>query len=102
VTRKLFWNGSLAAFLGLSLGVLGGCAQDLTACETDLDCVIVCECDNRDGTLTVGPFACRAGTCGASHAEERSCERVCGTAPSDLPSLDDDDSSSPDDDDSAR
>ena len=95
------WTLSVG-LLVLALG-LGGCSVDLTPCESDLDCTILCECPDRDGTITVGPFTCRAGNCGARHAEERSCERTCDTPPGYVPpATDDDDSAGADDDDSAR
>jgi hypothetical protein len=97
-------KGAMAALgLLLSLSLLIACSTDLTPCESDVDCVIACECPDRPGQAIVGPFACRAGTCGATHAEERDCERVCSSQPGSVPSLpDDDDSGAGDDDDSGR
>ncbi len=78
---------------------LGACREDLTPCEVDLDCLILCDCPFRDGTTTIGPYTCRSGNCGVRHAEDRDCERVCGSGPTLFP--DDDDSGTSDDDDSA-
>jgi hypothetical protein len=103
VTPNRYQNLLCSAALLLGLSLFGGCNVDLTPCESDVDCVIVCECPNRNGVLTVGPFVCRAGTCGLKHAEERDCSRVCGTQPGYVPPpADDDDSSAGDDDDSGR
>lgn len=87
----------------LFLGLLTGCSTDLTPCESDVDCIIACDCPDRTGEAMVGPFVCRAGTCGLSHAQERDCSRVCSSPPGTVPSLpDDDDSAASDDDDSGR
>jgi len=94
--QTLRFSGGL--FVLLLLLALAGCRTDLTPCESDADCVIFCECANRDGTLTIGPYACRAGTCGAAHAEDRDCVRACSNPP---PVFPDDDDSGLDDDDSS-
>ncbi|MEE2828539.1 MAG: hypothetical protein VX498_05085 [Myxococcota bacterium] len=79
------------------LGGLPGCGSaEPTACETDLDCLIICECANRDTAVTIGPYPCRSGNCGPAHAEDRDCSRVCATPPA--PGPDDDDSAGDDDD----
>ena len=97
------WNGVGQAAIGaafyLSALSLSGCSGDLTSCESDVDCIILCECPDRDGTVTVGPFSCRAGNCGARHLRERDCERVCSQPPGYVPPPDDDDDSSVGDDD---
>lgn len=91
---------AVSAALFLLLG-MPSCTSDLTPCEADFDCLILCECSGVQGTITVGPYACRAGNCGVQHAEERDCARVCSEAPGYVPPPSDDDDSAGDDDDSA-
>ena len=74
-----------------------GCNSDWQSCEDDIDCLILCDCGGA-GTVTVGPYRCRAGTCGRSHFEDLDCERACENA---WILGDDDTSVWPDDDDSA-
>jgi hypothetical protein len=101
--RRLLTGPTSVLGLMLFLGLVTACSTDLTPCESDVDCVITCECPDRPGEAMVGPFVCRAGTCGASHAQERDCERVCSNQPGSVPSIpDDDDSAAGDDDDSGR
>ena len=98
-TQEQYATGSWLAAVVLLFGIggLAGCSTaDLTSCETDLDCLIVCECANRDSSLTIGPYPCRSGNCGAAHADDRDCSRVCSTPPP--PGPDDDDSAGGDDD----
>ncbi len=102
-TQRLLNRPTSSLGLMLLLGLLTACSADFTPCESDVDCVITCECPDRPGDASVGPFACRAGTCGARHAQERDCERVCNSQPGSIPSIpDDDDSGAGDDDDSGR
>ncbi len=96
-----------APLLALSLLLWPACNNDFTPCEGDIDCLVQCNCEGRLGSILVGPYACRLGTCGREHAEERDCVRACGEAPpapgddDDSSLQDDDDSSLQDDDDSA-
>ncbi len=81
------------------------CNPDWQTCEDDLDCLILCDCGTA-GTVTVGPYPCRAGTCGARHFEDLDCVRPCQNVwilGDDDTSVwpDDDDSSGADDDDSS-
>jgi hypothetical protein len=93
----------VAALLILGLLAVGGwglagCNPDWHPCERDLDCMILCECGGAAGTVTVGPYPCRAGTCGQRHFDDMDCERPC----SNVWILGDDDTSVwTDDDDSA-
>ena len=90
------WCVAVLVFL-FAVGGMSGCGSaDLTTCDSDLDCLIICECANRDTALSIGPYPCRAGTCGLAHAEDRDCSRVCSTPPGSGP--DDDDSAAGDDD----
>jgi len=104
MTRRRWSRAMCALGAFLLLGLFTACSVDLTPCESDVDCVISCDCPNGFGEAIVGPFTCRGGTCGARHAQERDCERVCGSQPGSVPSLldDDDDSGGGDDDDSGR
>ncbi len=108
-TQRLLNRPTSALGSMLLIGLLTACSTDFTPCESDVDCVITCECPDRPGAASVGPFVCRAGTCGARHAQERDCERVCSSQPGSVPSMlddddddDDDDSAAGDDDDSGR
>ena len=97
--RSLVIVATLILGLGAAVGWgLVGCNPDWLSCEEDLDCLILCECGGAAGTVTVGPYPCRAGTCGQNHFEDMDCERAC----SNVWILGDDDTSTwPDDDDSA-
>ena len=86
--------------------LLMGCNQ--TPCESNLDCLIQCQCPGTTQTLIVGPYECRASYCGERHRRDLTCEDPCDrnfTPPVDtqdpFPEPDDDDSASADDDDSA-
>jgi len=83
----LFCVATAAAF------VLGGCGN-LTPCESELNCVIACECPNG-AFATAGPYACSLGYCREGHAEARDCVDVCARA---IPTFVDDDDAADDDD----
>jgi len=84
--------------------LLVGCNP--TPCETNLDCLIECQCEGAPASLFVGPYECSGGTCSEAHRRDRDCERPCEdatfrpqvTAPDD-DDADDDDSGLPGDDD---
>ena len=85
-----------AALLLLCALPLAGCGNK--ACETELDCVIICTCAPSGREVTVGPYECNAvGTCGTSFDADLDCVRPCDSVPPIFGSGDDDD----DDDDSA-
>ena len=81
--------------LGLSL-LLPGCG-DLTPCEENLQCVILCQCDNGGDGFSAG-YRCQAGYCRDGHKNDRDCERICQNV---LPSFGDDDDAVDDDDSNA-
>ncbi len=85
----------------LYASLLTACGQK--ACETELDCVIICTCQPSGREITVGPYECNQfGTCGTSFDEDVDCVRPCdGLPPLIYPNPDDDDSAVSDDDDSA-
>ncbi|MCP4869924.1 MAG: hypothetical protein GY898_14530 [Proteobacteria bacterium] len=91
-----------------AIALVPGCGgSDYTPCESDIDCLIVCDCPGGgDGLL--GPYPCRLGNCGLQHAEDRDCFDGCGAPPAvqddddSAGSSDDDDSAGDDDDDSGR
>lgn len=97
----------LAAVAILAVAVsTWSCDPDWKTCEEDLDCVILCDC-GAGGTVTVGPYPCRVGTCGRRHFEDSDCVRPCENAwilgDDDMSIWEDDDSGdddSGDDDDS--
>jgi hypothetical protein len=68
------------------------------SCEQDVDCLILCQCAGIGGFVTVGPYACRFGTCGSQHSADLDCERPCREAFVPNISFDDDDSAGDDDD----
>ena len=80
----------------LSLGALASGCGDLTPCETPLNCVIACECDNGGAGFGSG-YRCVNGTCRDGHHGDRDCERICRNI---VPAAggDDDDSGLGDDD----
>ena len=88
------------ALLLFGASLLTGCA-DWKTCEENIDCLIICQCPGREGPITVGPYECSLGTCGASHAADADCVAPCERAPPQVTFGDDDDASPPDDDDSA-
>ena len=91
--------GALALILSLLLPLsLPGCWGGGESCEEDVDCLIVCECPGLGGMVTVGPYQCRLGTCGAQHSEDMDCLRPCEEAFNPNVSFDDDDSVDDDDD----
>ena len=87
----------LAALLALPLFLLSGCGE-LTPCETDLNCVILCECPNGGDGFSSG-YRCQQGFCRDGHKDERDCERICQNV---VPGLGDDDDVVDDDDDLAN
>ncbi len=90
------------ALLFFAFALLSGCS-DWKSCEEDIECLIICECLGREGPITVGPYQCKLGTCGSSHAADSDCVAPCERAPPEVFFGDDDDDSAvPDgDDDSA-
>ena len=82
----------------LCLLLLPACGDK--ACETDLDCVIICTCQPSGRDVTVGPYECNEfNRCGTSFDADLDCVRPCdGVPPLIFPS--DDDDTAPDDDDS--
>ena len=93
-----------ALVLGVSLLiplVLPGCWGGGEPCEQDIDCLILCQCSGLEGVISVGPYQCRLGTCGAQHSEDLDCVEPCARAVSPNFILDDDDSAADDDDSSA-
>ncbi len=85
-------------WLPLLLGLvffLPGCGE-LTPCESNLQCVILCQCPNG-GDGFAGGYRCQAGYCRDGHKNDRDCERICQNI---VPSFGDDDDSASDDDDS--
>ena len=99
---KLWPTLSLGALvLGLSLLIplsLPGCWGGGEPCEQDLDCLILCECGTLGGSVTVGPYQCRLGGCGAQHSADLDCVEPCAQAMGATFNFDDDDSSADDDD----
>ncbi|MCO4770354.1 MAG: hypothetical protein KDA24_10020 [Deltaproteobacteria bacterium] len=81
--------------VGLLLGGLAGCTAELTPCESELNCVILCECSNG-GVGTSAGYACTQGTCRDGHINDRDCVRICGQVIP--PPVDDDDATGDDDD----
>ncbi len=84
--------------------LLAGCGN--TPCETDLDCLVVCQCAN--GRIATADYACNSvSTCGTSYDADLDCERPCGGPGTKIPldltgdGSDDDDDDAVDDDDSA-
>lgn len=75
---------------------LSGCG-DLTPCETELNCVIACECDNGGAGFGSG-YRCVSGTCRDGHKDDRDCERLCTNIRPPTGSPGDDDSALGDDD----
>lgn len=106
--KRAFLLSGVIAVLGLGgLLLVPACGPgDYTPCESDIDCLIVCDCPGG-GDGIIGPFRCRAGHCGPEHADLRDCFGGCGAPPAvqedddDSAGTDDDDSGGGDDDDSA-
>ncbi len=99
---KLWTSCTLGLLLLISVLLLPvslpGCWGGGEPCEEDVDCLILCECPGLGGFVTVGPYQCRMGTCGAQHSEDLVCLRPCGESFSTNVGLDDDDSGADDDD----
>ena len=83
--------------VGILLGGLTGCGVDLTPCESELNCVILCECANG-GVGTAAGYSCTQGFCRDGHVNDRDCGRICSQV---IPPLVDDDDATGDDDDGA-
>jgi len=71
--------GPLAAALALGACLVSGCSE----CETDADCLILCDCDGDETVEALYPHDCNAGYCGNQyqlHVEE-GCEELCEDNP---------------------
>ncbi len=89
---KTWW----LAILATAALALSGCGN-LTPCESDLNCVIACECPNG-GFGSAGPYRCSLGYCRDGHADARDCVDICARV---IPTFGDDDDDTVGDDDSA-
>ncbi len=95
--EKLTGALALCLLAGAAFLLGGSCNSSYWPCEEDIDCLLVCECANGYDAV-LGPFPCRAGTCGPEHAEQSDCIEACTGVRYVHP---DDDDSAGDDDDSA-
>ena len=65
----------MLAVAGLILCLCAGCDE----CETNADCLIMCDCDGDGDVEALYPHDCSNGYCGnnyAAHAEA-GCEELC-------------------------
>ena len=67
---------ALTTFLFAILLLLPGCG-DLTPCESEINCVILCECANGGVGTSSGYRCSSAGYCIDGHKDDRDCSRIC-------------------------
>lgn len=65
----------ILAAVGLLLALCSGCDQ----CETNGDCLIMCDCDGDGAVEALYPHDCNLGTCGNDYDAhlEAGCEALC-------------------------
>jgi hypothetical protein len=89
---------TLAATL-LTFGLIGARCAPEAACESEVDCFVICNCGGASRTAS---HACTAGFCAPGYLEAADCSSLCGgrggAGVDDDDDVGDDDSSGDDDD----
>jgi hypothetical protein len=65
--------------LMITLALLVGCNE----CETNADCLILCDCDGDETVEALYPHDCNSGLCGNDYRAhlEAGCEELCVDLP---------------------